>query len=70
MLFCLLAQLNACAFNQRQVNDVADSLRTSSPETALATLTQLNAPNRDRGQYLLDLGVLQVLTGDFESGIA
>ncbi len=70
ILFCLLAQLNACGLNQRQVNDVADSLRTSTPEIALATLSKLNAPNRDRGQYLLDLGVLQLLTGDFDSSIA
>jgi hypothetical protein len=70
ILLCLMAQLNACGFNQRQVNDVADSLRTSSPEIALATLSKLNAPNRDRGQYLLDLGVLQLLTGDFDSSIA
>lgn len=70
LLVCLLAQLGACAFSQRQVNDIADNLRSSSPEIALATLSKLNAPNRDRGQYLLDIGVLQLLTGDFDNSIA
>ena len=64
-----MAPLSGCAFHHRQVNELAADLRTVSPEFALAALTRLEAPKRDRGQYLLDLGILKLLTGDFEGSI-
>ncbi len=68
-LLCLAALLPACAFNQRQVNELADDLRSNPPEVTLSSLEKLNPPGRDQGQYLLNVGILQLLTGDFTASI-
>ncbi len=68
-LLCLCAILAGCGSHQRQVNQLADELQTSSPEAALAALSQLQVSARDRPHYLLDLGTLQLVTGDFSASI-
>lgn len=62
--------LSGCAFNQRQVNNLADQLRNSPPESTLVALNKLNPPARDHAQFLLDRGTLELLSGDFAASIA
>jgi hypothetical protein len=68
-LLCLCGILAACASHQRQVNQLADELKTGSPEMALTALRQMQVSARDRPHYLLDLGTLQLVTGDFSASI-
>ena len=58
--------LQACATQHKKVNSLAEQLELSTPETTLLSLESINPPERDRGQYLLNSGLLKSITGDFE----
>jgi hypothetical protein len=58
--------LQACAVHQQQVNSLAEQLEHSTPEATLLSLQSISPPERDRGQYLLNTGLLKSITGDFE----
>jgi hypothetical protein len=58
--------LQACAVQQQKVNSLAERLEFSTPEATLVSLQLFNPPVRDRGQYLLNTGLLKSITGDFE----
>ena len=61
--------LQACAVHQQKVNSLAERLERSTPEATLLSLQSTNSPERDRGQYLLNTGLLKSITGDFEGAI-
>jgi hypothetical protein len=58
--------LQACAVHQQKVNTLAEGLERSTPEATLLSLQAISPPERDRGQYLLNSGLLKSITGDFE----
>ena len=58
--------LGGCATQHREVNALAGQLEASTPEKTLLSLQSINPPERDRGQYLLNTGLLKSITGDFE----
>jgi hypothetical protein len=58
--------LPACAAHQKEVNSLAEQLERSTPEAILLSLQSIDAPERDRAQYLLNSGLLKSITGDFE----
>ena len=70
-LLCLLlvTYLQACAVQQHQVNSLAEQLDYAEPESILQSLQATRPPQRDRGQYLLNIGLLKSITGDFEGAI-
>jgi len=61
--------LQACAVHQQKVGSLAERLERSTPEATLLSLQSTNSPERDRGQYLLNTGLLKSITGDFEGAI-
>jgi hypothetical protein len=58
--------LQACVVQQQKVNSLAEQLERSTPEETLLSLQSIRPPERDRGQYLLNTGLLKSITGDFE----
>jgi len=58
--------LQACAVHQQKVNSLAEQLEHSTPEETLISLQSIDPAGRDRGQYLLNTGLLKSITGDFE----
>ena len=58
--------LQGCAVQQREVNSLAEQLELSTPEVTLLSLQSISPPERDRGQYLLNTGLLKSIIGDFE----
>ena len=62
--------LQACAVQQWKVNSLAEGLEHSTPEATLAALQVVTVPERDRAQYLLNIGLLKTVTGDFASAIS
>ncbi len=69
VMACLLA-LTACGSQQRQINSVANNLPHIGAKEALRTLKKIPPKQRDQAQYLLNLGTLERLTGDFEASTA
>ena len=70
LLTALLAVLlQACAVQQQQLNDLAERLDYASPESILLALQAAVPSQRDRGQYLLNTGLLKSITGDFEGAV-
>jgi len=61
--------LQACAVQQHKVSSLAEQLDHSTPEAILLSLQSIDPPQRDRGQYLLNTGLLKSITGDFEDAI-
>ncbi|MYM62638.1 hypothetical protein [Pseudomaricurvus sp. HS19] len=59
---CLLL-LNGCA--AWKLKDLAAQMPASGPITTLERLQQIEPPQRDRAQYLLNTGLLKLYTGDF-----
>jgi len=49
-----------------QVNQLASALPSVGPEQTLAHLETITPSNRDRPQYLLDMGLLKLYTGDLQ----
>jgi hypothetical protein len=62
MLLCKFLLLQGCA--HRHVNEMAAGLPSVGPEKTLAQLNKFSPPDRDLAQYLLDLGLLKLYTGD------
>ena len=62
--------LQACALQHEQVNSLAERLDISTPESILLSLQAMIPPKRDRGQYLLNTGLLKSISGDFEGAIS
>ncbi len=60
--------LPACA-HQAKVNSLAEGLEAASAQQTLEILRDLDPPSRDRVRYLLNLGTLELITGDFEHSI-
>jgi hypothetical protein len=58
--------LQACAWQMDKVNTLDGNLERSTPEAVLLTLQSIDPPERDRGQYLLNSGLLKSISGDFE----
>ena len=52
-----------------QVNSLAEQLETNGPEATLQALQDVSPAERDRAQYLLNLGILKFRTGDFSGSI-
>lgn len=69
LIVLLPVLLQACAVQQRKVNSLAERLDYTIPETTLLSLEAIRPPRRDRGQYLLNTGLLKSITGDFEGAI-
>jgi hypothetical protein len=61
--------LQACAVQQQKVNSLAERLDYTTPGTTLLSLEAIRPSKRDRGQYLLNTGLLKSITGDFEGAI-
>ncbi len=61
--------LQACTLQHQQVNSLAEQLDHSTPEATLLALQEIDPPQRDLGQYLLNTGLLKSITGDFEGAI-
>lgn len=59
--------LQACAVQQWKVNSLAEGLEHSTPEATLAALQAVTVSERDRAQYLLNIGLLKTVTGDFSA---
>jgi len=65
LFFLLPFFLQACAIQQGKINSLAEGLEHSSSEATLAALQEIAPPDRDRAQYLLNIGLLKSITGDF-----
>jgi len=69
LFFVLVTVLSGCARQQYETNQLANSLLHQSPEYVLEQL-QKNVPvQRDYAQYYLNLGYLQLLSGNFPDAI-
>lgn len=71
--FCLLVVallLQGCAFQQWKVNNIASQLRNGGAQQALTAMQAVEAPDRDRAQHLLNVGMLKHLNGDIQGSIA
>lgn len=69
LLICLLLLTTGCAIQQRKNNQLAEQLRLQSPEPILASLQKTLPDETDFAQYYLNVGYLQLLSGDVESAI-
>ncbi|CAN0604382.1 unnamed protein product, partial [Ectocarpus sp. 12 AP-2014] len=61
VLLCLL-YLQGCT--SWQINQLSAELPAVGPEKTLAKLEDIDPPDRDRSQYLLNRGLLKFYTGD------
>ena len=52
---------------QTEVNALAEGLEASGPEETLLALQKIDVSDRDRAQYLLNVGLLKSIKGDFSS---
>ena len=67
-LFCFI--LSGCAANNRDVSEVANQLRHNLPiETALTKLEAIKVDRRSSAQHELNLGYLQLVSGDYQNAI-
>ena len=67
-LFCFI--LSGCAANNRDVSEVANQLRHNLPiETALTKLEAIKVDKRSTAQHELNLGYLQLVSGDYQNAI-
>ena len=68
LLIVLLLLLTGCAAQQTN-NKLANELRQTNPEYILSILKDNNPDTTDIAQYYLNLGYLQLLSGEFTSAI-
>lgn len=66
---CCLWLLNACAFKQHQIGDIADDLERFGVQQSLTNLDKIEPQTADNALYLLNRGSLKYLAGDFEGSI-
>ncbi|WP_298941251.1 hypothetical protein [uncultured Psychromonas sp.] len=68
LLIVLLFSLTGCAAQQNN-NKLANELRQTTPEHILSILQENKPDTSDIAQYYLNLGYLQLLSGEFTSAI-
>ncbi|SES64142.1 hypothetical protein [Thalassotalea agarivorans] len=67
----ILLLLSACTANNRTAASIAQQLnRTMAAETAVEKIAKIDYNDRDTAQHYLNLGYLQLVTGDFDSAIS
>jgi len=69
LLVPLFYLLTACAGQQRNTNQLANLLYQQTPSLILQQLQATTPPERDYAQFHLNVGVLQLLSGDFPASI-
>lgn len=67
VLFFLLP--SGCAIHQKDSTKLARQLQTQPPEQILSILQQKKPSDTDYAQYYLNVGYLQLVSGEFESSI-
>lgn len=67
VLVCLLPM--GCSLQQISNNQLANQLHSNAPSNVLAELASKSPDSTDIAQYYLNLGYLQLITGDFNSSI-
>ncbi|MFT7052662.1 MAG: hypothetical protein ACJAU1_000209 [Psychromonas sp.] len=70
LMIVVMTLLSGCTGYQRDSNQLATALNTQSPEIVLAKLQDSDPKARDHAQFHLNRGLLEFLTGDFESAIS
>ena len=65
LFFLLPFFLQACAMHQTEVNSLAEGLEGLGAEKTLLALQEIDASDRDRAQYLLNVGLLKSIRGNF-----
>ena len=61
--------LTACAGQQRETNQLANLLYQQSPTAILEQLQSITPPERDYAQFHLNIGFLQLLSGDLPGSV-
>lgn len=69
ILVLLLLLMTACSLQQQGSNKLAEQLQQESPEKILFVLQDSSFNERDSVQYYLNLGYLQLLSGQFTLAI-
>lgn len=69
ILILLISLLTACAGQQRATNQLANQLHQQKPQQILELLQETDPPERDYAQFHLNMGLLQLLSGDFPTSI-
>jgi hypothetical protein len=65
----LVVLLSGCAGQQRETNNLANQLHLQNPQHVLEQLQLTEPPERDFAQFHLNVGFLQLLSGDFTGSI-
>ncbi|MBL0709771.1 MAG: hypothetical protein JJV99_01960, partial [Colwellia sp.] len=69
-LLLYILVLSGCAVNNRTVSDISQQLKGSlSVEQALIKVQQIDYDDKDLAQHQLNIGYLQLLSGDFNGAI-
>jgi hypothetical protein len=69
ILSFIIVLLSACAGQQRESNQLANQLYQQSPQQVLTQLQTIDPPDRDYAQFHLNVGLLQLLSGNFPTSI-
>ena len=70
IIYCfVIVLLSACAGQQRETNKLANQLHQQKPQHILEQLQATEPPERDYAQFHLNIGLLQLLAGDFPGSI-
>ncbi|MGB5444297.1 MAG: hypothetical protein WBM99_02225 [Psychromonas sp.] len=69
LVIMTLTLLCGCTGYQRNLNQLATSLNTTPPEIILSKLQDAQPNKRDYGQFHLNKGYLEFVTGDFATAI-
>ena len=69
ILIFLCSLLTACAGQQHDTNKLANQLNQQAPQHILKLLQNTEPPERDYAQFHLNIGLLQLLSGDFPASI-
>jgi len=69
LLISFLLLLTGCAAQQRQSTDLAQQLVHQKPAVVLQKLQDMSPAERDYAQFHLNVGLLQLLSGDFPAAI-
>jgi len=69
LVICFLLLLSGCAAQQQKSSDLAQQLSVQSPALVLQKLQAISPPERDYAQFHLNVGLLQLLSGDFPASI-
>jgi hypothetical protein len=69
LLLSAVLLIQGCALQQWQINSITQQLEQGRPELALGAMQALEPADRDKVQYLLNLGMLKHLNGDIEGSI-